>query len=47
MLTHNLETINDAKQVIGDVISRFGDKHNGGYFFIDDKDWMIILKALA
>ena len=41
MITHDPETIKDAVQAVGDVISRFEDTRSGGYFLAADKDWNI------
>ncbi len=41
MITHDPETIVDAGKAVDQVIARFEDKRNGGYFFAADKNWNI------
>src|SRR4030042_1181135 len=41
MITHDPEAIKDAGKVVDEVIERFEDKRNGGYFLSADKNWNI------
>ena len=42
MITHDPEAITDAEKAVDEVINRFADTSNGGYFRCADKDWNII-----
>ncbi len=42
MLTHDPEVIAEAERAVSDVINRFEDVRNGGYYFAADSDWNII-----
>jgi mannose/cellobiose epimerase-like protein (N-acyl-D-glucosamine 2-epimerase family) len=41
MITHDPESIKDAGEAVEEVIGRFEDTKNGGYFLAADKDWNI------
>ena len=41
MITHDPESIKDAGEAVDEVIGRFEDTKNGGYFLAADKDWNI------
>jgi mannose/cellobiose epimerase-like protein (N-acyl-D-glucosamine 2-epimerase family) len=41
MITHDPETIKDAELAVDEVMDRFRDKDNGGYYSIADRDWNI------
>jgi mannose/cellobiose epimerase-like protein (N-acyl-D-glucosamine 2-epimerase family) len=41
MITHDHDAIIDAGKAVDEVIARFEDKKNGGYFYAADKDWNI------
>ena len=41
MISHDPEDIKDAGKVVDEVIERFEDKRNGGYFLAADRNWNI------
>ena len=41
MITHDPEAIEDGEKAVDEVLSRFEDTKNGGYFRAADKDWKI------
>ena len=41
MITYDPETIKDAEKTVNEVMKRFEDNRNGGYFLAADKDWHI------
>lgn len=44
MITHDTEAIHDAEEAVSEIIKRFEDTRNGGYFLAADKSWNIIKK---
>ena len=44
MITHDPEAITDAEEAVDEVINRFEDKKNGGYYLAADKGWTITRK---